>query len=141
MLCPDIRFDGWSSSDDGSLIVLDDGERSWRITPGGVELVGPSFDRPPDAHHFAGVSPDGVHWYTVDAVDHRPRSLVSFDGEDWNRKLQLYPHRIDWRDGLPQPNKADAQPIPLEPTEPLRLECDTLSRIRIPTLIAILSGS
>src|SRR5262245_44349183 len=45
------------------------------------------------------------------------------DGEPWERKLLLFPHRINWWDGLPTPQKADAVPVPLEQGEPLRAEC------------------
>ncbi len=45
------------------------------------------------------------------------------DAEPWNQKLVLYPHSVNWRDGMPEPNKADAVPIDLLPAEPLRLEC------------------
>jgi UDP-2-acetamido-3-amino-2,3-dideoxy-glucuronate N-acetyltransferase len=45
------------------------------------------------------------------------------DGEPWERKLQLYPHRIEWRDTVPVPEKAEAQSVALEVGEPLQLEC------------------
>lgn len=45
------------------------------------------------------------------------------DGEDWPSKIRKYPHRIDWRDGLPQPQKAQAVSVPVEADEPLLLEC------------------
>jgi predicted dehydrogenase/acetyltransferase-like isoleucine patch superfamily enzyme len=45
------------------------------------------------------------------------------DGEPWASKLRLYPHRIDWRQGLPQPVKAAEQPVAVEPVEPLEQEC------------------
>jgi predicted dehydrogenase/acetyltransferase-like isoleucine patch superfamily enzyme len=45
------------------------------------------------------------------------------DGEPWERKLVLYPHDISWRDGVPQPNRADAEPVTVEPSEPLTNEC------------------
>lgn len=45
------------------------------------------------------------------------------DGEPWERKLLLYPHRIEWRDEAPVPHRADARPVPLEQGEPLRIEC------------------
>jgi UDP-2-acetamido-3-amino-2,3-dideoxy-glucuronate N-acetyltransferase len=45
------------------------------------------------------------------------------DGEPWERKLQLYPHRIEWRDTMPVSEKAEAQPVALEVGEPLQLEC------------------
>ena len=33
------------------------------------------------------------------------------DGEPWERKLLLFPHQINWRDGIPTPHKAErAQP-------------------------------
>lgn len=45
------------------------------------------------------------------------------DGEPWERKLLLYPHRIDWRDGVPTPEKAEAKPVTLDEGEPLAMEC------------------
>ena len=41
----------------------------------------------------------------------------------WSEKLKVYDHRIEWRDGHPHPNKAEAKAIPIEEAEPLRLEC------------------
>jgi len=45
------------------------------------------------------------------------------DGESWDSKLSLYPHRIEWREGMPIPEKADREPVPLAEDEPLKLEC------------------
>ena len=45
------------------------------------------------------------------------------DGEPWSRKLLLYPHRIDWVDGAPQPSRAEAEAVPIEECEPLKMEC------------------
>lgn len=45
------------------------------------------------------------------------------DGLDWDRKLQLYPHKITWSEGVPHSEKATAQLVPLTAAEPLRLEC------------------
>ncbi len=45
------------------------------------------------------------------------------DGEAWPGKLVLYPHKVNWRDGLPQPAKAEARPVPLDEAEPLGIEC------------------
>jgi UDP-2-acetamido-3-amino-2,3-dideoxy-glucuronate N-acetyltransferase len=45
------------------------------------------------------------------------------DGEDWPSKISLFDHQIDWRDGIPIPTKADGKPVPVDPAEPLRLEC------------------
>lgn len=38
-------------------------------------------------------------------------------------KLVLYPHRVEWKDRVPNAVKADAEVIELEPGEPLRNEC------------------
>ena len=45
------------------------------------------------------------------------------DGEPWERKLVMFPHRINWRDGMPSPLKAEAIAVTLEPGEPLQAEC------------------
>src|SRR5690606_23076243 len=45
------------------------------------------------------------------------------DGRSWDEKLVVYRHRIAWVNGLPTPAKAEGTPVPLEPAEPLRLEC------------------
>ena len=45
------------------------------------------------------------------------------DGEPWATKLVLYPHKVNWRDGLPQPTKAEARPVAIAEAEPLGLEC------------------
>jgi UDP-2-acetamido-3-amino-2,3-dideoxy-glucuronate N-acetyltransferase len=52
------------------------------------------------------------------------RAMAVFDdGEPWGTKLRLYPHDIRWIDGMPQPAKADAVPVAVEPAEPLEREC------------------
>ena len=45
------------------------------------------------------------------------------DGEPWERKLLLFPHRIKWTDGMPTPHKAEAAAVVLDPSEPLQAEC------------------
>jgi UDP-2-acetamido-3-amino-2,3-dideoxy-glucuronate N-acetyltransferase len=45
------------------------------------------------------------------------------DGEPWEHKLSLFHHRINWLDGMPVPQRADAHPVPLEAGEPLQAEC------------------
>ena len=45
------------------------------------------------------------------------------DGKDWDAKLLLYPHQIEWKEGMPLPSKADAVPVALEKSEPLKDEC------------------
>jgi predicted dehydrogenase/acetyltransferase-like isoleucine patch superfamily enzyme len=45
------------------------------------------------------------------------------DTREWGEKLRLYGHRIAWREGLPAPEKADAEVVVVEPAEPLEMEC------------------
>ena len=45
------------------------------------------------------------------------------DGEPWERKLLLFPHRINWRDGMPTPIRRKPLAVALEPGEPLQAEC------------------
>lgn len=45
------------------------------------------------------------------------------DGEPWERKLLLYPHRVEWKDNVPVPSKAEAIPVEVERKEPLKEEC------------------
>ena len=51
--------------------------------------------------------------------------LVFDDTEPIETKLVLYPHTIDWQNGLPVPNKAESVPIDLKDIwdEPLKAEC------------------
>ncbi len=52
------------------------------------------------------------------------RSMAVFDDrEPWQHKLLLYPHSIDWKDGKPEPNRADAKAVAIAEDEPLKLEC------------------
>lgn len=52
------------------------------------------------------------------------RGMAVFDdGLPWGEKLKLYPHQVTWIAGLPQPEKADVINIPLDVSEPLRIEC------------------
>jgi len=41
----------------------------------------------------------------------------------WKEKLQLYPHNIQWHDGIPIPDKKEAKPVILAEAEPLKAEC------------------
>jgi predicted dehydrogenase/acetyltransferase-like isoleucine patch superfamily enzyme len=45
------------------------------------------------------------------------------DGQDWGNKLVLYPHKVNWQEGIPTVEKADANPVPLAVSEPLKDEC------------------
>jgi UDP-2-acetamido-3-amino-2,3-dideoxy-glucuronate N-acetyltransferase len=52
------------------------------------------------------------------------RCMAVFDdGRPWNEKLAVYPHRIDWHDGKPEPMRAEAEPVALTAEEPLLREC------------------
>jgi UDP-2-acetamido-3-amino-2,3-dideoxy-glucuronate N-acetyltransferase len=52
------------------------------------------------------------------------RAMAVFDdGEPWQEKLLIYPHRIEWREAMPVPQRAEADPVPLDEGEPLNLEC------------------
>lgn len=52
------------------------------------------------------------------------RGMAVFDdGQEWSSKLRIYRHRIDWRNRPPQPVKADSESVPVEPLEPLKMEC------------------
>lgn len=45
------------------------------------------------------------------------------DTQEWANKLTLYPHIVSWKNGIPSPEKADAKPVALEFSEPLKNEC------------------
>jgi len=51
--------------------------------------------------------------------------LVFEDTLPLENKVTLYPHRIDWRRGMPVPHKMEGRPVSLEQEweEPLRAEC------------------
>lgn len=52
------------------------------------------------------------------------RGMAVFDdGLPWGEKLKLYPHQVNWVNGLPEATKADLTNVPLEVSEPLKLEC------------------
>jgi UDP-2-acetamido-3-amino-2,3-dideoxy-glucuronate N-acetyltransferase len=51
------------------------------------------------------------------------RKMAVFDDTQDERKLVLYPHRIDWVDRVPVARKAEGEVVALERLEPLKLEC------------------
>jgi UDP-2-acetamido-3-amino-2,3-dideoxy-glucuronate N-acetyltransferase len=51
------------------------------------------------------------------------RQMAVFNDVDPENKLLLYPHSVVWKDQIPVASKAEATPIPLEMSEPLRAEC------------------
>lgn len=51
------------------------------------------------------------------------RKMAVFDDTQEERKLVLYPHRIDWVDRVPVARRAEGEVVPLGKQEPLKLEC------------------
>ena len=51
------------------------------------------------------------------------RQMAVFDDLETENKLVLYPHAITWKNHLPIPTRAKAEPVPVKSTEPLREEC------------------
>lgn len=52
------------------------------------------------------------------------RKMAVFDDtRPWAEKLQLYPHQINWEEGIPVPWKADAEYPEVDEAEPLKMEC------------------
>ncbi len=51
------------------------------------------------------------------------RKMAVFNDMEPENKLLLYPHRIEWKDHIPVPDKKEAEKISLEKKEPLREEC------------------
>lgn len=45
------------------------------------------------------------------------------DNESWDKKLCIYPHKVEWKKGIPETAKADLIFIPLQVEEPLKKEC------------------
>jgi UDP-2-acetamido-3-amino-2,3-dideoxy-glucuronate N-acetyltransferase len=51
------------------------------------------------------------------------RKMAVFDDTQSDRKLVLYPHRIDWINRVPIARKAEGEVVALSKEEPLRIEC------------------
>lgn len=51
------------------------------------------------------------------------KMAVFDDTQPWGDKLLLYPHRINWEDNIPVPDKADAERLDIPQREPLKSEC------------------
>ena len=51
------------------------------------------------------------------------KQMAVFDDMQTERKLVLYPHRIEWLDRHPIAKRSEGLTVPLPPLEPLRLEC------------------
>lgn len=52
------------------------------------------------------------------------RAMAVFDDVEKKCKLLLYPHSIQWKNHMPVASRAEAQPVPIDPAEPLRAECE-----------------
>lgn len=53
------------------------------------------------------------------------RKMAVFDDTlPWADKLLLYPHRINWQNGMPVPEKAEPERVEIPQAEPLRVECE-----------------
>jgi len=51
------------------------------------------------------------------------KRMAVFDDVRDSNKLVLYPHTIEWTGNVPVAHKAEADPVPLDGGEPLRIEC------------------
>lgn len=54
-------------------------------------------------------------------------AMAVFDDGRPDAKLVLYRHGVDWRDGRPEPRRADAEVVPIEAWEPLGREIDVFA--------------
>ena len=51
------------------------------------------------------------------------RGMAVFnDAASWSEKLQLFPHRVEWRDAVPVPERGEPVNVIVDQGEPLRLE-------------------
>ncbi len=46
------------------------------------------------------------------------------DTKPWEEKLALYPHKVEWKDKIPEAVKAECKFIEVEKYEPLKAECE-----------------
>lgn len=51
------------------------------------------------------------------------RKMALFNDVEPREKLLLYPHKIEWKNQIPVPDKKEAEKISLEKKEPLKEEC------------------
>ena len=51
------------------------------------------------------------------------KMAVFDDTQAWEDKLLLYPHKINWENNVPVPDKADAERPQIQSDEPLKVEC------------------
>ena len=107
-----------------------------RATPASVSAIGASYLHPGIADvtttHLTFADGLSAHIFVSWLHPYKEQRLVAVgdrgmivfdDGLPWDSKLCLYPHQVDWRNGLPQPAKAEGQVIAVKPEEPLAVEC------------------
>ncbi len=122
----------WSfAPHDISMILRLAGEEPSRVTAEGAPFLHPELADVTTTHlEF----PSGVraHVFVSWLHPYKDQRLVAVgdsgmavfdDGQPWESKLVLYRHRIDWRDGIPTPTRADGDRIFVDPGEPLLAEC------------------
>jgi len=61
--------------------------------------------------------------------------MAVFDDRAAEHKLVLYRHGVAWREGVPEPVRAEAEPVPIAGDEPLRAEMSAfLAAVQDPTI-------
>lgn len=80
-----------------------------------------SFENGAKAHIFVSwLNPVKEQRLTVVGTE---GMLVFDDSLSWENKLTFYGHRVEFGEGEPNAVKAEAEPVMLTPTEPLKEEC------------------
>jgi len=105
--------------------------------PSSVSSIGSAFVTPSVADvtltHLAFPSGSRAHIFVSWLHPYKEQRLVAVgtegmltfdDGLDWDAKVKLYKHRIDWIGGNPVPVKSEGERIPLVESEPLREELE-----------------
>ncbi|MEN8237073.1 MAG: Gfo/Idh/MocA family oxidoreductase [Pseudomonadota bacterium] len=122
----------WSfAPHDISMILALTGEMPEKIFATGARHINPTIEDSTTTHmHFAsGVQ---AHIFVSWLHPFKEQKLVVVgdkgmavfdDGQEWGQKLKIYPHQVNWIKGVPTPEKAEVTPVPLEVSEPLKLEC------------------
>jgi predicted dehydrogenase/acetyltransferase-like isoleucine patch superfamily enzyme len=121
----------WSfAPHDVSMILAVAGTFPERVTAQGVAVLNPEVaDVTTTQLAFPGGLRAEIHvsWLNpfkeqrLVVVGERGMAVLD-DGQDWNRKLVRYPHRIAWQGGLPVAEPASGEPVALTPAEPLAVE-------------------
>tara|TARA_Y100001970_G_scaffold294127_1_gene447169 strand:- start:8764 stop:9747 length:984 start_codon:yes stop_codon:yes gene_type:complete len=98
------------------------------LTPGiaDTSLTHLDFGDQSQAHIFVSwLNPYKEHRLVVVGSD---GMIVFDDTANSEEKLLLYPHQVEWNEGLPSVNKAEAQKISYSDKEPLKSECEHFIR-------------